>query len=152
MNTRRLLCSTCLALLFTVCLPVGKLSVQAQDGNRFSPTIQMVIDGDTDEARHRTSQSGIMDPIGLFRNEQVGITLILPGNRVNYSVSIAPLDGGEVVASENLTVNGDREAHFSFKGGTTPGLYRVLVTIASEEYELQFYVSQTEPDSGCTPP
>ncbi len=152
MNTRRLLSSTCLALLFTIGLPVGKFSVQAQDGNRFSTAIQMVIEGDTDEARQRTSQSGIMDPIGLFRNEQVGITLIVPGSRVNYPVGIAPLDGGEVVASENLTVDNDRAAHFSFKGGTTPGLYRVLVTIASEEYELQFYVSQTEPDSGCTPP
>jgi len=71
---------------------------------------------------------------------------------VGYPVGIAPLDGGEVVASENLTVDNDRSVHFSFTGGETPGLYRVLVTIASEQYELQFYVSHTEPDSGCTPP
>lgn len=153
MNPRKLLHTACLTLLVTIYPPTGKLAVQAQDGNRFAPAIQMVVDGDTDGGRQRTSNSGIMDPIGLFRNEQVGIKLILPGSRVNYAVGIAPLDGGEVVASENLTVNNDRTAHFSFTGGETPGLYRVVVTIASEQYELQFYVSNTEQlNSGCTPP
>jgi len=63
----------------------------------------MEIDGDTNETRQRTSHSGIMDPIVLFRNEQIGVNLILPGSRVNYAVGIAPLDGGEVVASDGLT-------------------------------------------------
>jgi hypothetical protein len=152
MNTRKLLHTTCIALLATIYLPAGKLSVQAQEGNRFSTAIQMVIDGDTDETRHRTSQSGIMDPIGLFRNEQIGVNLILPSSRINYAVGLAPLDGGEVFGSENLTVAGNGTVHFSFKGGETPGLYRVLATIASEQYQLQFYVSGSEPDSGCTPP
>jgi hypothetical protein len=153
MNPRKLLHTTCIVLLVTLYLPAGKLSVQAQDGNRLSPTIQMVIDGDTSANRQRTSHSGILDPIGVFRNEQVGVNLILPGSSVNYPVGIAPLDGGQILASPNLTVNSERSAHFSFKGGETPGLYRVVVTIASEQYQLQFYVSSSsEPDIHCTPP
>jgi hypothetical protein len=153
MKTRKLLHVTCIALVTTIYLPVGKLSVKAQDGNRLTPAIQMVIEGDANETRQRTSQSGIMDPIGVFRDEQVGVNLLLPGSMINYPVGIAPLDGGEIIASENLTVDNDRTAHFSFKGGETPGLYRVLVTIASQQYQLQFYVSSSSSlDIHCTPP
>lgn len=152
MNTRKLH-TTCIALLATIYLPVGKQSVQAQDGNRLSPPIQMVIDGDANETRQRTSQSGIMDPIGVLRDEQVGVNLLLPGSMINYPVGIAPLDGGEILTSPNLTVDNDRSAHFSFKGGDTPGLYRVVVTIASQQYQLQFYVSSSSSlDIHCTPP
>jgi hypothetical protein len=152
MNIRKLLYTTFLALLATIYLPVGKPSVQAQDGNRLSPAIQMVIDGDTGQNRQRTSHSGILDPIGLSRDEQIGITLVLPSTSINSSVGIAPLDGGEIVASENLTVAGDGTVHFSFTGGDTPGLYRVVVTIASQQYQLQFHVATSGPDIHCTPP
>jgi len=151
MNTK-LLHTLCVALLITLYLPIGKLSVQAQDGNRFLPTIQLMVDGDTSGARQRTIQSGIMEPLGLFRNEQIGITLILPSDRSNYPVGIAPVDGGEIFGSANLYVASNGSVHFSFQGGDIPGFYRVLVTIASEQYQLQFYVSRSEPDDVCPGP
>jgi hypothetical protein len=93
-----------------------------------------------------------MEPLGLFRNEQIGINLILPSDKKNYPVGIAPLDGGEIFGSANLYVANDGSVHFSFQGGDTPGFYRVLVTIASEQYQLQFYVSRLEPDTVCPEP
>ncbi len=152
MNTRKLLHTTRTALLAMICLPVGKLSVQAQDGNRFRPTIQLLVDGDTSGASQRTIQSGIMEPIDLVRNEHIGITVILPSDRSNYPVGIAPLDGGEVFGSDNLYVASNGSVHFSFQGGDIPGLYRVLVTVASEEYQLQFYVSRLESVATCVEP
>ncbi len=151
MIRRKLLHAACLAFVVVVYLPAGKMSVQAQDGNRFSIPIEMWIDGDTDETRQRTSHSGIIDAIGVFRNEQIGITLILPSSRIDYSVGVTPLDGGEIVGSENLTVARDGTVHFTFQAGDTPGLYRVLAIIRSEQYQLQFYVSRSQTD-GCTPP
>jgi len=151
MNTRKLLHTTYIALLASIYLPVGKLSVQAQDGNRFLPTIQLMVDGDASGARQRTIQSGIMEPLGLVRNEQIGINLILPSDRSNYPVGIAPLDGGEVFGSENLYVASNGSVHFSFQGGDISGLYRVLVTIASEQYQLQFYVPRLGVDTVCPP-
>ena len=139
-------------LLVTIYLPIGKPSVQAQDGNRFLPTIQLSVDGDTSGARQRIIQSGIMEPLGMLRNEQIGINLTLPSDRSNYPVGIAPLDGGEIFGSENLYVASNGSVHFSFQGGDISGLYRVLVTIASQQYQLQFYVSRLESVDVCVEP
>jgi hypothetical protein len=66
-------------------------------------------------------------------------------------VGFAPLDGGEIIASPNLQVDSDGAVAFAFRGGDTPGLYRVLVTIGGEQYEMQFYVGASNPDAAACP-
>ena len=141
MNTKQFFFFFIAAVFAVIYFPAEKVSAQAQDGNRYSTAIDMVINGDTNGGRQRTSHFGIMDPIGLRPDERIAITLNVSSNWANSPVGIAPLDGGEVFApGDQLYVASDGTIDFSFKGGTTPGLYRILVTIASEQYQLQLYV------------
>ena len=143
MNTKQFFFTAFIAAAFAVIyFPAEKLSAQAQDGNPYSTAIDMVINGDTNGGRQRTSHFGIMDPIGLRADEQIAITLNVSSAWANYPVGIAPVDGGEVFAPENLSVASNGTVSFAFKGGNTPGLYRVLVTIGPEQYQLQLYVAK----------
>jgi hypothetical protein len=149
MNTKKLLFAACLGAVAMICLPAEKLSGQAQDENPYSTAITMAVRSDTYGAKEGTSHSGIMDPVGLRADEQIAISLTVPSAWANYPVGITPVDGGEVFAPENLYVASNGTVSFAFKGGTTPGLYRVLVFIGSERYQLQLYVakpSQLGPD------
>ena len=112
----------------------------------------MVVNSATNGERWRTSQSGILEPVGLRAGEQLEITLILPGSMIGSPVITAPLDGGEIIASPNLSVDNDRTAAFIFTGATTPGFYRILVTIASQQYQLRVYVVPPQLDVNCPPP
>lgn len=149
MTKRKLLTATCLVALVTICLPAEKLSAQADFANRYSTAIDMMVNGDT--AGIKTSHFGIMEPIGLLPDEQITITLIVSSNWANYPVGIAPLDGGEIFAPASLSVASNGTVNFNFKGESTPGHYRVLVTIASEQYELRLYAA-TSRDVNCPPP
>lgn len=157
MNTRKILSATLIAAAFAVTyLPAERISAQTLYGlygKASSPPIQMEVAGDTTGIRQRTSQFGIMDPIGVLPGEQIGINLIVASNRVNYPVGIVSLDGGEIIAPANLyvTSNGTNGAvGFTFKGGNTRGLFRVLVSIGSERYQLQLIVAQSR--FNCPPP
>jgi hypothetical protein len=149
MTTIKYLSAACLVAFAAICLPTDKVAAQGQDGS--STPIEMVVNSATNGERWRTSQSGIMDPVGLRAGEQLEITLILPGGMVGSPVNIAPLDGGEIVVSPNLSVDNDRTAAFRFTGATTPGFYRLLVTIASEQYQLRIYVAGGQIDVNCPP-
>jgi hypothetical protein len=138
------------ALIVITCLPCGKLSAQVEYGSGSVTPIQMVVNGGTDTERWETSHFGNLGLIGLRPGGQAPITLVVSGSTVGYPVSIAPLDGGEIAAAANLSVTSDRTVAFDFRGGTTPGLYRVLVTIGSQQYYLQFYVVK-QPDSVICP-
>jgi hypothetical protein len=144
MNTNKLLSAALVVAAFTVIyFPVERIwgqNVGSQYGNRYSTPIQMTVDGDTNGFRQRTSQFGIMDPIGMLPHEQIGINLTVPTSRVNYPVGIAPLDGGEIFGTDNLHVASNGTVSFNFKAGNTAGLYRVQVIIASELYQIQLYV------------
>jgi hypothetical protein len=153
MTTKRFFTATRIAVFAMVCLFTGRLFAQAQDGNRYSTPINMLVNAGTSEERMRSSHFGSLAPVGMRPSEQIAITLNVPGSMVAYPVGIAPLDGGTVFAAEELFVNSDRTVSFDFVGGKTPGLYRVLVNIASQQYELQFYVPKPEDmELGCVPP
>lgn len=148
-NTKHL-GAVCLIAFAAICPPAGQLIAQAQSGGSTNP-IEMVVDSGTSKERWRTSQFGIVGPVGLRPNEETPITLIVSGGRAGYPVGIAPLDGGEIFTPASLSVNSDSTVDFSFRGGTRPGLYRILVTIASEQYELHFYGANSL-DWNCPPP
>lgn len=138
------------ALIVITCLPCAKLSAQVDYGTSSSPPIEMVANSGSTKERWQTSHLGNFGPVGLRPGGQIPITLIVSGSAAGYPVSIAPLDGGEIVAAPNLSVTSDSTVAFNFRGGTTPGLYRVLVTIASQQYYLQFYVVK-QPDGVICP-
>ena len=144
MTTTKLRPAMYLAAVALIGLATEKLVAQDAEGNPYSPTISMAMTNETSDRTDRTSHSGIIDPVGLRPNEQATITLSVPSAWVNFPVGIAPLDGGEVFGWENLHVGtggptGGRVS-FGFKPGSTTGLYRVMVSIGGERYELQLYL------------
>jgi hypothetical protein len=148
MNIYKFFSPVLIAALALIILPAIS---QAQERNRYSTPIAMVADYDGNGPTEKTSQFGVMEPLGLRRNQQVPITLNVPRSWANSPVGFAPLDGGEVIASPNLQVDSDGAVGFAFRGGDTPGLYRVLVTVGGEQYEMQFYVGAITPDAAACP-
>jgi hypothetical protein len=151
MNTKQFF-STFLAAVFAVIyFPAEKVSAQAQDWNRYSTPIDMVVNAGTNHERWETSHFGIMEPVGLRPNEQIAITLIVSSTHAGYPVGLAPLDGGAIVGAEGLIVAGDGTIGFTFQGGNVPGLYRVVATIGSEQYQLRLHVAhpQDMPAGNC---
>lgn len=141
MKPRKTCSAAVIATLFiATSLPIPKLFAQDTEGNPYSPTISMEMKNETTERTNRTSHSGIIDPVGLRSNEQATITLYAPVSWASHPVGIAPLDGGEVFGHENLQVSAAGQVCFGFKAGSTPGLYRVMVTIGGERYQLQLYL------------
>lgn len=128
------------ALLIATSLPIEKLFAQDPEANPYSPTITMSLNNETTDRTNRTSHDGILDPAGLRPNEQATISLSVPGSWAGYPVGIAPLDGGEVFGYENLYVASGGTVSFGFKPGSTTGLYRVMVNIGGERYQLQLYL------------
>jgi hypothetical protein len=148
MNIYKFLLSILIAASAATFLPAV---TQAQERNRYSTPIGMVADYDGNGPTEKASQFGVMEPLGVGRKQQVPVTLNVPTSWANSPVGFAPLDGGEIIASPNLQVDSDGAVGFAFRGGDTPGLYRVLVTIGGEQYEMQFYVDGSNPDAAACP-
>jgi hypothetical protein len=140
MNTKQFFSAALAAVFAVIYLPAENVSAQTQDGNVSSTPIDMVVNGGTTEESMQTSQFGIMEPVGLRQDEQLAITLSVSSSKINNPVGIAPLDGGEISPSGPLYVGSNATVSFTFKGGNIPGRYRLVVTIGSEQYRLQFYV------------
>src|ERR1043166_1298453 len=138
-----------IAALAAIFLPTV---TQAQEGNRHSPPIGMVADFDGTGPTERTSQSGILEPLGLGPNQQVPIILNVPRSWEDYPVGFAPLDGGAIIADKDPHVESDGTIAFAFQGGDLPGLYRVLVIVAGEQFELQLYVGARASTAGASCP
>lgn len=152
MTTKRVSFTVLIGALITFYLPTQQLRAQAVSENRYSTPIDMVVNAGTSGERWATSHFGVMEPIGLRQNERTAITLIVPSSHANYPVGLAPLDGGEILAAENLYVGNDGTVSFEFVGGIVPGLYRVLVSIRSEQYQLRIYVAKPSSlDANCQP-
>ena len=151
MITRTLSFAIFTALSFMLCCPVHKVFAQAQGENSLSSAIEMVINAGTLAERSFTSTSGIMEPVALFPNEQLAITLNGTTDRAGRAVGITPLDGGEIIiVDRELLLDEAGVGNFIFKGGDTPGLYRVLVFLGGERYQLRFYVDAMI-TPGCVP-
>jgi hypothetical protein len=153
MNTRQFFYAGVMAAGFTVIYSTAKVSAQAEDGNHFSTPIEIVVNEGTNGERREISHNGLLGPVGLHRSEQIALTLNVSSNWAEYPVSIVPLDGGVLIDTDNLQVKRDGTVNFTFEGGDTPGLYRVLVAIGGEQYQLQLYVagSSSVPPPDCNP-
>ena len=125
-------------------LPSGRLCAQAEDEHVDSVPIEMVVNPGTRQERHRLSYNGIVAPITLLPNEPVAISLYGLSDWKGIPVGIAALDGGAVLTQRELAVDNDGVVSFAFDGGNSPGLYRVLVTVDSQQYHLQLYVAKQQ--------
>jgi hypothetical protein len=154
MNRQRILSVAFAIAIFAITyFPTEKLSAQGEGENLNSPPIEMVVSANTTAERWRTSRSGIMGPVSLAPDKQIAIGLNASRNQAGNPVIIAPLDGGGVVADDPLLVDSDGMIYFSFEGGNSLGLYRVMVTIGAEQYQLRFYVVDSENIiAGCEDP
>ena len=126
------------ALLATLCLPAPNLCAQSALSGAAVPIEMVAADANGREKRLNTLD-GVMEPIGLPAGEQIALTLVASSNKAGQPVGVAPLDGGQIIASPTLSVANDGTVGFTFRAGRTRGLYRVLVTLGVHQYELQLY-------------
>ena len=119
----------------------------AQDGE---DVLQVTIGSASGNERHPLSRGGVVDRVGLRPDQLVPIALQLPTSYAGRPVAIGPLDGGQLIANENLSVSVEGRVQVSFQAGHSLGLYRLLAQIGTEQYVLQFYVF--DPDHPETHP
>jgi hypothetical protein len=140
MNTRTIFLSACIAALAIIDLPAedARTGRVANDGDG---AIQIITDG-TDESTEPplSTHDGVMEPVVAVAGQQITITLQTPNNPPGDPVGLSPLDGGQVIAAQNLSVANDRTVTFSFQPGVTLGLYRILATVGTEQCQLQVQV------------
>ncbi len=106
--------------------------------------MEMVAVGANGNERRVRSLEGIMAPVGLPVGGQIALTLKASTGKAGQRISLRLLDGGEIVVDPAISMAGDGPS-FTFKAGDTRGLYRVEVTIGSEQYELQLYAAKPPP-------
>lgn len=111
--------------------------------------LRMLVDyGDAPQKR-RASHGGMMEAVGLPISQEVQVTLEFLRTRAGDSVLIRSLDGGQVAPQEPVVIPTDGRVVFSFRPGSTTGLYRLAV-ISAQRYELQFYAF--DPDAPVNRP
>ena len=154
MNTKRNLSAAFAIAVFAMnYLPPERLSAQEEGENRYSSPIEMMVNPDTHEEMRLTSHGGLLDPVSLNPSTQIAIILRGPSINSRDPVGIAALDGGEIIAPNDLRAAEDGTVAFTFEAPSTPGLCRVTVVIGPEQYQLRLYVAkpqETAPD--CVTP
>jgi hypothetical protein len=108
---------------------------------------------------------GVMEPVGLRPNQVVTVTVSLPTTMAGEHVKLGLYDGGAAgpaadplntitignlgVPIPDVSVSGSLQ--FNFQTDRTLGLYRVLMTVGSRQYLLQFYAGPPRPIPVPTP-
>src|SRR5688500_11393134 len=128
------------ALLAVCCLPIVRLNAQAPapPDPRVEP-LQMIVNYPDGAQKRRESAGETVEPVAMRPGQQVTITLRFLRKRAGDEVRISPLDGGEVDISEPVTVSTEGDVTFTFRAGTSPGMYRLAV-MGVFQYELSFHV------------
>jgi hypothetical protein len=84
---------------------------------------------------------GAAVPIGLQPNQTVDVSVQFPAERAGESIPLSVWDGGKIsTANKDALVGSDGRLTFAFQAGSAPGLYRVVLQPASEEYCVRFWV------------
>lgn len=98
----------------------------------------MIVDYGQARQKRRETHHGVMEPIGVPANQQVGITLRFLKKSAGSTVTIGRLDGGEIDLAGPVTIDSDGSVFFHFHAGGVPGLYRLLVD-GPDRYEIPLY-------------
>lgn len=167
MNTRTIFFSACFAAFALIGFPAGKLSAGGPqlppDGGPDRPPdtlpvespFQLIIDFGQSSATIFESHGGEVEPVVLNLNGTLSFTLQLPIISAGSPVLIGILDGGQINvvtpqgtislsanstgAPPSLIVSDQGTIDLTFQAGSAPGLYRVLVTVGADQYQLQFF-------------
>jgi hypothetical protein len=139
-----------LAVLASVNLVFATLFAAHSSAQDAEDALRVTITSAQGRERHPHSRGGTVGWVGLRSEQRVSITLQLPRSYAGQVAMIGPLDGGQVIARDNLLVSADGKVQCSFQAGATLGLYRVSAQIGTEQYFLQFYV--IDPDHPETNP
>ena len=134
--------------------------VSPPTGPDVEEVIPVVISyGEGLETRASISQ-GLMQPVGVPREQSVTVTLLLLGKYAGQPLALGLYDGGQVGAvtlpgQDMITftnpgvplpiVSADGKAQFNFRAGANFGLYRLLVTIGPNQFLLQFHAVAPRP-------
>jgi hypothetical protein len=113
--------------------------------------------GDGLETRAQITR-GLMQPAGIPFDKPVTVTLFLGSGIPGTPVHVGLYDGGQIASvvaglsnpppnivtdflgnTVSISVGTDQTVRFNFQSGGPLGLYRVLLTIGSKQYLLQFY-------------
>jgi hypothetical protein len=169
MNTKTILFSTCLAAFAIIGFPEKLSAVIPQlppDGGGDHPPdtlpvgspLQLVTNFGQSSAKIFASHGGEVEPVILNLNGMLSFTLQLPTISAGSPVLIGILDGGQINvvtpqgtislsgntagAPPSLIVSNQGTLDLTFQAGSAPGLYRVLVTVGADQYQLQFFTRE----------
>lgn len=132
---------------------IGAITIISANGDS-DDLIQLVLNyGESSEARF-SCHEGMVQPVSVHINNHLPFILEVPSEKKEYPVMVADLDGGQVNAmiresevplSGNPTppalfVSANGTIQLAFQAGNTTGLYRILVTVGVEQYQLRIYV------------
>ena len=133
--------------------PIPVPTAAAVSNGNLEESIPVVISyGEGQVARARISR-GLMEPVGVPRQQAVTVTLFLPSAYAGQNVRLGLYDGGRAgtvpLPTQGISVNDpgvplpvvlpDGTVQFFFQAGRTLGLYRLLVTVGASQYLLQFH-------------
>lgn len=106
-----------------------------------SESLPLVVNSGAGKSVETKIIYGVALPIGLQPNQTVDVSVQFPAGRAGESIPVSVWDGGKIsTASNNALVGGDGRLTFTFQAGSSPGLYRVVLQPASEEYCVRFWV------------
>jgi len=88
--------------------------------------------------KHLFCHNGVVDQLVVNPNQAVPVTLQFPADKAGTPVAVGSLDGGEVTGGK-VVILPTGKLIFTFRG-QSPGLYRLLVQLPTEQYRLEFYV------------
>lgn len=87
------------------------------------------------------SRHGNFDRVGLRHDQMVDIAVQYSAANAGQTITVEPLDGGQIIApSKNLVVGNDGAIHFKFHAGRQPGVYQIALRNGGQELGLQFWV------------
>ena len=103
-----------------------------------APYLELIATDGGGVEKHLFSHSGVVDQLVVKPNQAIPVTLQFPADKAGTPVAVGSLDGGEV-AGGKVVILPTGKLIFTFRG-QSPGLYRLLVQLAAEQYRLQIFV------------
>jgi hypothetical protein len=123
----------------------GFLLLAAQDrafGQAFQATapaaLEVIANNGAGVEKHLLSHGGFVGQLVIRPNQAVPVTLQFASDKIGSPLAVVPMDGGEINHGD-LAVSPTGMALFTFRA-QSPGLYRVMVQLSSEQHRIEFFV------------
>jgi hypothetical protein len=156
MKTRQTIYAVFTGAVLLGCLPARDVSAQsgAQERAVADADMHLVVPNQIGTEARFSSRGGVVEPISVLVNERLPFSIEVSRSKAGYPVMIGDLDGAQinaVINEEDVPITGNTTppsvsvserglVELSFQAGSMRGLYRVLVRIGIDQYQLQVYV------------